>query len=290
MKVIYFILILLMVACSDRFTGYEEQDSGLYFKLITIEDSSKRISETDYVQFKYLFSDYNNTELASDRILLKVNNTDHKGSLSEALALLNEKEIGEFIFPLSKLKSDLDGSLLLKGLADTTMLFAKVQIDSIYSEAGFKLAQDRFTNWVNQVDTTDFDVFKEQELMDAFEIENKIESKSTGTGLRYFKIKSGNGKSISFGKRITISYRGSFLNGAEFNSTKQLENGVQDFYFGQELQVIKGIEEALLFMKEGDVTLLLLPSWIAFGENGSSTGIVPPKTPVYYEVEVKKVN
>ena len=43
-------------------------------------------------------------------------------------------------------------------------------------------------------------------------------------------------------------------------------------------------------MKSGDVLLLLLPSWIAFGEKGSSTGIVEGKTPVIYEVELKKLN
>lgn len=290
MRIIYFISILLIVSCSDRFPGYDEQDSGLYFKLITIEDSSKRISATDYAQFKYVFTDYSNTELASSRILLKVNDTDTKGGLLEALTLLNEKEVGEFIFPLSKLKSDLYGSLSLQGISDTTMLFAKLLIDSVYSEVGFESAQDKFVDWVNQVDTLDFDVFKEQQLLNAFEIDNKIKTKSTATGLRYFKVKNGRGKSISFGKRIELSYTGHFLNGEQFNSTEKLENGVQDFYVGQELQVIKGIEEALLFMQEGDIVMLLLPSWIAFGENGSSTGIVPPITPVYYQIEIKKVN
>lgn len=290
MRIIYFISILLIVSCSDRFSGYDEQDSGLYFKLITIEDSSKRISATDYAQFKYVFTDYSNTELASSRILLKVNDTDTKGGLLEALTLLNEKEVGEFIFPLSKLKSDLDGSLSLQGISDTTMLFAKLLIDSVYSEVGFESAQNKFVDWVNQVDTLDFDVFKEQQLLNAFEIDNKIKTKSTATGLRYFKVKNGRGKSISFGKRIELSYTGHFLNGEQFNSTEKLENGVQDFYVGQELQVIKGIEEALLFMQEGDIVMLLLPSWIAFGENGSSTGIVPPITPVYYKIEIKKVN
>jgi FKBP-type peptidyl-prolyl cis-trans isomerase len=56
------------------------------------------------------------------------------------------------------------------------------------------------------------------------------------------------------------------------------------------MQVIKGVEEALSFMREGDIVLLLIPSWLGFGIDGSSTGIVPPRTPIVYELELKKVN
>lgn len=290
MKVVYVFLLFLFVSCSNPFPGYEEQDSGLFFKLITMSDSTKRITKNDYIQFKYSFSDYNQTELSASRVLLKVNEIDQKGGLVEALTLINEKEIGEFIFPLSSLKFDFDGSFLFQGLSDTTNLFVRLQIDSIYSKEGFESAQDKFLKWVNQVDTVDFDVLKEDILLDKFEQDNNIKTIKTATGLRYCRIKKGEGEIASFGKRVELFYSGKFLNGTEFNSTKRLENGVQEFYVGQELQVLKGIEEALLFMKAGDVLLLLLPSWIAFGEKGSSTGIVKGKTPVVYEVELKKLN
>ena len=290
MKVIYTFLLFILVSCTSTFPGYEEQESGLYFKLITIADSTKRINENDYIQFKYSFSDYTHSELSASRVLLKVNEVEEKGGLIEALTLINEKEIGEFIFPFSKLKFELDGAFLFQGLSDTTNIFAKLQIDSIYSQEGFESAQNKFLKWVSEVDTVDFDVLKENLLLDKFERDNNLVTKKTATGLRYITIKKGEGETASFGKRVELSYSGKFLNGREFNSTQRLENGVQEFYVGQELQVLKGIEEALLFMKEGDIVLLLLPSWIAFGEKGSSTGIVKEKTPVVYKVELTKLN
>ena len=290
MKVVYTFFLFALVSCTSPFPGYEEQDSGLYFKLITIADSTKRINENDYIQFKYSFSDYTNSELSASRVLLKVKGVEQKGGLIEALTLINEKEIGEFIFPISKLKFEFDGAFLFQGLSDTSNIFAKLQIDSIYSQEGFESAQNKFLKWVNKVDTVDFDVLKENILLDKFELDNNLVTKKTTTGLRYIIIKNGEGETASFGKRIELSYSGKFLNGKEFNSTQRLENGVQEFDLGQELQVLKGIEEALLFMKEGDAVLLLLPSWIAFGEKGSSTGIVKGKTPVIYEVELKKLN
>lgn len=126
--------------------------------------------------------------------------------------------------------------------------------------------------------------------MDDFEKENGLSTEQSFTGIRYLFLRKGEGESSGYGKRVELKYTGRFLNGEEFNTTDLLENKSQDFYVGQEMQVIKGIEEALLFMREGDVILLILPSWMGFGTNGSSTGIVPAKTPVVYELELNKVN
>ena len=43
-------------------------------------------------------------------------------------------------------------------------------------------------------------------------------------------------------------------------------------------------------MREGEKAKIIIPSQLAFGENGSSTGIVPPYTSVIYEVTMLKVN
>jgi FKBP-type peptidyl-prolyl cis-trans isomerase FkpA len=42
-------------------------------------------------------------------------------------------------------------------------------------------------------------------------------------------------------------------------------------------------------MKEGERSLFIIPSKLAFGENGSSTGIIPPFTSVIFEVELIEV-
>ena len=126
--------------------------------------------------------------------------------------------------------------------------------------------------------------------MNQFEELRNFTMEKTSTGLRYLYLARGLGEKSSYGKRVDVKYTGLFLNGDTFNSTQALPNQSQDFYLGQEMQVIKGIEEALLFMKEGDIVSLLIPSWIGFGQNGSSTGIVPSNTPTFYQLELNKVN
>jgi FKBP-type peptidyl-prolyl cis-trans isomerase len=61
------------------------------------------------------------------------------------------------------------------------------------------------------------------------------------------------------------------------------------FVFGNEGQVLLGIEKALGVMRKGDYARVIIPSWNAFGNTGSADGRVLPYTPVIYEVEVLEV-
>lgn len=287
---VFLFVLTLLVSCSNQFEGYVEKPSGLLFKLETIEEGVKRIKKNNYLQFKYSFKDYAGKVYDESRILLKVNDVFKSGGLVETLSLVNEKEIASAIFPVGKLREELDGAFALNGLPDTTLLYTQVLIDSIYELDEFLSARKKFVSWINEADTKDFDVIREENAMDAFESENGISTEKTVTGLRYFFIRRGRGEESGYGKRVELKYTGRFLSGEEFNTTESLPNKSQDFYVGQEMQVIKGIEEALMFMREGDAILLLIPSWMGFGQKGSSTGIVPPKTPIIYEVELNKVN
>ncbi|GAB4047479.1 FKBP-type peptidyl-prolyl cis-trans isomerase [Spirosoma litoris] len=49
-----------------------------------------------------------------------------------------------------------------------------------------------------------------------------------------------------------------------------------------------GVEEGLLLMHEGDKAVLLMPSILAFGEAGSSDGVVPGSTPVRYDITLNR--
>jgi peptidylprolyl isomerase len=50
------------------------------------------------------------------------------------------------------------------------------------------------------------------------------------------------------------------------------------------------MQYALSLMKAGERALVYMPSELAFGESGSSTGIIPPKTPIYFDINVLQVD
>ena len=113
--------------------------------------------------------------------------------------------------------------------------------------------------------------------------------KPTGSGLYHLKLREGTGKRIEKGDTVTVNYEGRFLNGKFFDSTIRRNQPFQ-FVYGTEWQVVKGLEEAIGMMHEGEKSLFILPSDLAFGTEGSSTGIIPPFTSLIFEVEILKVN
>ena len=50
------------------------------------------------------------------------------------------------------------------------------------------------------------------------------------------------------------------------------------------------MEDAIGMMHEGEKALFIMPSELAFGENGSSTGIIPPFTSLIFEVELVAIH
>jgi FKBP-type peptidyl-prolyl cis-trans isomerase FkpA len=84
------------------------------------------------------------------------------------------------------------------------------------------------------------------------------------------------------GDLVTISYNAHYLNG------RFLEKSGNNFEFiyGTPDQVLKGLNYVIGRLKLGENAKIILPSRLAFGENGSSNGTVPPYTPLVYEIEL----
>jgi FKBP-type peptidyl-prolyl cis-trans isomerase len=92
------------------------------------------------------------------------------------------------------------------------------------------------------------------------------------------------GQDIDEGKRISVSYQGKFLSGRFLDiSPRNFE-----FVYGTPDQVLPGLNYVIGHLKTGQNAKIILPSRLAFGENGSSNGAVPPYTPLLYEISVSR--
>lgn len=118
---------------------------------------------------------------------------------------------------------------------------------------------------------------------DAFLAENK---KKPGvitlpSGLRYKILKEGVGKSPKVTDTVATDYRGTLLDGEEFdNSYKRREAATFPLN-----RMIAGWTEALQHMKLGSKRRLFVPSNLAYGENGAGQDIGPHAT-LNFEVEL----
>lgn len=104
------------------------------------------------------------------------------------------------------------------------------------------------------------------------------------SGLEYKILSSGTGKSPQSFNEVEVNYQGNLLTGEEFDSS--YKRGTSTSF--RVNQVIKGWQQALQLMKEGDKWEILIPSNLAYGENGIK-GVIPPNAPLKFIVELLKV-
>jgi len=105
--------------------------------------------------------------------------------------------------------------------------------------------------------------------------------KTTESGLQYQIIKEGEGDSPDPDDMITVHYRGTFVNGEEFDSSYSRGEP-------QPLQadgVIQGWREALQMMKVGSKWKIFVPPNLAYGRGGVGQ-MIPPNKLLIFEVEL----
>ena len=99
----------------------------------------------------------------------------------------------------------------------------------------------------------------------------------TESGLLYKVIKPGNGTKLEPTDRVKLNYKGSLIDGTEFDSNKDVTFGLN--------QGIKGWNEGLLLMSPGAKYELYIPADLAYGIRGAGDKI-PANSTLVFEVEI----
>jgi FKBP-type peptidyl-prolyl cis-trans isomerase FklB len=107
--------------------------------------------------------------------------------------------------------------------------------------------------------------------------------KTTSSGLQYKALKEGNGAQPKSSDTVTVNYRGTLIDGTEFDSSYK-RGQPATFPVGG---VIKGWTEALQLMKVGSKYQLFVPASLAYGEQGRPG--IPPNATLIFEVELMDV-
>jgi FKBP-type peptidyl-prolyl cis-trans isomerase FkpA len=106
----------------------------------------------------------------------------------------------------------------------------------------------------------------------------------TASGLQYKVLAEGAGKSPKATDTVLVHYRGTLLDGTEFDSSYKRNAPIE---FGLN-QVIAGWTEGVQLMKEGAKYQFVIPSNLAYGRRGAG-GVIGPDETLIFEVELLKV-
>lgn len=117
---------------------------------------------------------------------------------------------------------------------------------------------------------------------EAFLAENKKKEGvvTLPSGLQYKVYAEGTGPKPSSNDTVTTHYRGTFIDGKEFDSSYR-KGGPVTFKVNE---VIKGWQEALQLMPVGSKWRLFIPPHLAYGEAGY--GNIPPNSALIFDLEL----
>jgi len=123
---------------------------------------------------------------------------------------------------------------------------------------------------------------EEQAAIDKALNEQYKDAKVTPSGLRYIMSAEGSGDHPKETSKVTVHYTGTLLsNGQKFDSS--IDRG-QPLTIGLQ-KVIKGWTEGIQLMKKGGKCKFIIPSDLAYGDNGYP-GVIPPKAWLVFDVEL----
>ncbi len=105
---------------------------------------------------------------------------------------------------------------------------------------------------------------------------------TSDSGLVYRSLKDGTGASPAASDVVRVHYRGSFVDGREFDSSHS-RGQPTSFPLNR---VIKCWTEGLQRMKVGGKAQLTCPPAIAYGERGAGGGVIPANAVLQFEVEL----
>lgn len=106
-------------------------------------------------------------------------------------------------------------------------------------------------------------------------------------GLRWTDTVVGTGPEAGPDSKVTVHYEGWLRTGKKFDSSRERDTPFT-FNLGTG-RVIGGWEIGFAGMKEGGKRKLMIPSALAYGEQGAGNGVIPPGADLLFEIELLDV-
>lgn len=181
---------------------------------------------------------------------------------------------------LKRLEAEIDLALFLRGVEDSfqggKLLLSSERATEVRNEFFLKKRAEQARKMKELGE-------KNRKEGEAFLAENKKKEGviTTGSGLQYMVLRKGDGPKPESTDRVRVDYRGTLLDGTEFDSSYS-RGTPATFPLGG---VIPGWSEAIQLMNVGSHYRLFIPSNLAYGERGSAPRI-PPNATLIFEVEL----
>lgn len=275
---ITFLIACFLIGCNDSdHYGYNRLVKDIHFKLESIGDERFGVEEATRISFNLTVWS-KESELLAEKKFYRVDtkNLSLPKYIHEIFSEAFEGDSVSIIGPTDELRiNQLLGDSLFT--SNTENVRIELNITEAFSDSRLReiLAKERNLN--------------DLELKEQLTIKQLVDSLGLNqddfSGNIYIKeLRSGIGSVPKSGQTAIVNFIARLPKGEIVHDTSL--DGPFEYQVGIPEQAVPGLAEGIQLMRKGSVALLLVPSRFGFGEKGSSTGIVPPFSPLIYEIEL----
>lgn len=275
------VLAIVLFACS-KYPGFKKTSNGLYYKFYVKNKDSVQPKEGDIMTVRMVYRTKDTVLFDSktnpNPMMLPMKKSDYKGDIFEALGMMHVGDSATFIINADSFFIKTAGYPTRPPMIDSNgVLYFDVKLLKVQSkeqiEKETKIRNEQLSK-------------KEQVDLAKYIADNKITTPPTASGLYYIETKAGKGISPKNGEMVKMHATIKLLDGTKVFSTYDRGEPVE-LELGQKMDNA-GTDEALSMMKPGGKANLIIPSKLAFGEQGRQ-GVIGPFTPLCYEIELVSV-
>ncbi len=223
-------------------------------------------------------------------IMIPVMEPTFKGSLEEALTMLAPGDSGVFKINADSLFAKTFGQPMPPFIKPGSHLTFFIKAEKIQSkEAAIADQQKMMEQQMKEAAARAEKQIKvdDAKIQEYIKKNNLQNVQKTPSGVYYIVTQPGKGAQAKAGDMVSVHYKGTFLDGKEFDSSyNNPMAGGQPFEFplGQG-QVIRGWDEGIAQLKEGSKAILLVPSPLAYGEQARGEQM-PANSILRFDVEL----
>lgn len=280
MKALFFlsgiglVLMCLVWACTNESSGifkeYTHHPHGYYYHLVEIGETGTPGKEKLYYWLDLKFKTqrdsvfWNSRHEGAGKVFVKTDVADNY--LAEYIRHLNTGDSAIVLFPVKIFfKQQFNSNRLPYFCKADSLVKVELRVKQVLTFNDWQQLSSSFRN----TEAQDVQRYLHQTGIPAF-----VDS----LGVCWLDKQALPEPVLASGNQVTFSFQGQFLDGRWLDTRPQSLT----YTIGTPDQVLKGINYVIKHMKKGENIKIILPSHLAFGEQGSSNGSVPPFTPLVY--------
>jgi FKBP-type peptidyl-prolyl cis-trans isomerase FkpA len=231
-------------------------------------------------------------KFAGSAVPMPMMEVKRKGAPDEAFALLQPGDSAVFRFNADSLFKPqgrpVPGFLKRSG----NVIVINVKTDKLISREEEQALEQTLQQKMMAVQQKQMQAYAETQnkkdeviLQDYIKKNNLTTTGKTPGGVYYIITNPGTGTKPLAGQLVSVQYRGTLLDGKEFDSSAKSGGGKPFTYALGRGQVIPGWDEGVALLSKGAKATLLIPSSLAYGERGSAP-VIPANSPLRFDVEL----